>query len=171
MNERLSEWPTFFTATNLEWKPLLAKENCKQIIVESLRFLIDNKRIRLYSYVIMNNHIHLIWQPIEPYTHAKNQLSFMKFTAQQIKFYLLENNKSLLDECRVGAKDREFQIWERNPLAVELITPNVTYQKLNYIHENPVKAGLASNTTDYHYSSAKFYISNVDWHRLNLHRL
>jgi hypothetical protein len=57
-------WPQFYTATILEWKPLLNPDKYKQIIIESLQYLTTNKKITLYAFVIMNNHIHLIWQAL-----------------------------------------------------------------------------------------------------------
>ena len=61
MPEIITEWPQYFTATNLEWKKLLQPDKYKDIIIESLRFLVTEQRIRLYAFVIMINHIHLIW--------------------------------------------------------------------------------------------------------------
>ena len=61
----ITEHPQFFTATILEWKKLLAPDKYKDIIMESLKFLVTNKRIILNGFVIMPNHIHLIWQMCE----------------------------------------------------------------------------------------------------------
>ena len=58
----ITEYPHFFTATNLEWKKLLAEDKYKDIIIESMRFLVKNKRVIIYGFVIMDNHIHIIWQ-------------------------------------------------------------------------------------------------------------
>ena len=88
----------FFTATNLSWKPLLASENHKQIIMNSLLFLKNDKRVIVYAFVIMAIHIHLIWQPTGVHTPKQNQHNFLKFTAQMIKFHLLKNNLILLKE-------------------------------------------------------------------------
>jgi REP element-mobilizing transposase RayT len=79
-------WPQFYTATILEWKPLLNQDKYKQVIVESLQYLTTNNKITLYAFVIMSNHIHLIWQALPDNTPQKIPLSCMKYTAQQIKF-------------------------------------------------------------------------------------
>ena len=86
----------------------------------------------------------------------------MKFTAQQIKFDLQKTNPALLDEFRVNAKDRTYQFWERNSLSVELRSAAVFNQKLDYIHWNPVKAGLCNTPESYYYSSAAFYATGFD---------
>jgi putative transposase len=58
--------------------------------------------------------------------------------------------------------ERTYQFWERNSLSVELRSSKVFYQKLEYIHNNPIKAGLCSNANDYYYCSAKFYATGID---------
>lgn len=110
----------------------------------------------------MNNHIHIVWQQLPPYTKSQVQLGFMKYTAQKIKYDLLKTNLDLLKAFKVDAKDREYQLWKRNPLSVELFTPAVFYQKIDYIHNNPVRAGLCKFPEDYKYSSARYYETGVD---------
>jgi putative transposase len=68
----------------------------------------------------------------------------------------------VLDKCRVNAKDRTYQFWERNPLGIELYTHAVFMQKLEYIHWNPVRAGICSLPEEYYFSSAKFYHTGID---------
>ena len=151
------DWPSFFTATNLNWLPLLQPDKYKDIIINSLSFLTANKRVKVFAFVIMQNHIHLIWQTLPGHTPQAVQRDFLKFTGQQIKFDLLKSNPLFLASFRVGAKDREYQFWERNSLGIDLRTRAVFEQKLGYIHQNPVKAGLCQLPEEYHYSSAAFY--------------
>ena len=80
--------PQFFTATILEWKHLLKDDGYKDIIVNSLRFLKNEQSIVIYGYVIIPNHIHLIWQIQDGFKREKIQMRFLKFTAQQMKFKL-----------------------------------------------------------------------------------
>jgi putative transposase len=61
----ITESPQFFTATILEWKRLLKPDKYKDIIISSLEFLVRNKRVQVNAFVIMDNHIHLIWQMME----------------------------------------------------------------------------------------------------------
>ncbi len=70
------DWPQFFTATILEWKPLLQEDSYKNIILNSLQFLVNKKKIRLYAFVIMNNHIHLIWQPLPQQLYNQYNIAF-----------------------------------------------------------------------------------------------
>lgn len=72
------------------------------------------------------------------------------------------SNPELLESFRVSAADREYQIWERNPLSIELFSEKVYLQKVDYLHYNPVEAGLCEKPEDYYYSSARFYETSVD---------
>jgi REP element-mobilizing transposase RayT len=56
----ITEYPQFFTATNLEWKKLLKPDRYKDIVISSLRFLVTDKRAKIFAFVIMENHIRLI---------------------------------------------------------------------------------------------------------------
>ena len=96
----------FFTATILEWKYLLEPDRFKDIIIDSLLFLKNEKSIVVYGFVIMPNHILLIWQVQDGFIKEKIQLRFLKFTGQQMKFGLAKTNPEKLEAYRVNAKDR-----------------------------------------------------------------
>jgi len=162
MQPFITEWPQYFTATNLEWKKLLQPDKYKDIIIDSLRFLVNDQRIKLYAFVIMINHVHLIWQML-PFIDPKDvQRDFLKYTAGKIKADLAIYHQSVLEHFLVNAKDRKYQFWERNSLSVELRTPKTFIQKMEYIHSNPVRAGLCAVPENYKYSSAQFYEIGID---------
>ncbi|WP_226998831.1 transposase [Flavisolibacter tropicus] len=121
----LTEYPQFFTATCLEWKRLLQPDKYKNLVVKSMRFLVDNNRVRIYGFVIMNSHLHLIWQMKGGHRPQDVQRDFLKFTGQQIKQDLLLNHPEVLEHFKVQARDRHYQLWERNALSVELRRENV----------------------------------------------
>lgn len=162
MTSFIIEYPQFFTATILGWKPLLKPEKYKNILINSLRFLVIDQRIILNAFVIMSNHIRLIWQmkpAIRPYDVQRDLL---KYTAQHFKYDLINNYPAILEHFRVNACDRQHQFWKRRPLSIELRTDKVYQQKLDYIHWNPVRAGLCNLPEDYKYSSASFYHTGID---------
>ena len=159
----------FFTATIYEWNHLLSDDNHKDIIIDSLKFLVTDKRIELNAFVIMSNHIHLIWQPLFSFSPSGIQASFMKYTAQQLKRSLIKNDAEALANFKVNKHDREYQIWKREPLSIELISEDLFKQKLEYIHYNPVKAGLCEKPEDYYYSSARFYLDGLDNFKMLTH--
>lgn len=163
MNQNfLIEGSQFFTATIYKWNHLLADDNHKNIIIDCLKFLVTDKRIELNAFVIMSNHIHLIWQPLTGFTASAIQASFMKYTAQQLKRSQLKKNAEGLSIFKVNKHDREYQIWKREPLSIELISEDLFKQKLEYIHYNPVTARLCEKPEDYLYSSANFYSTGID---------
>ena len=163
MNTTYTEhWPQFYTATIYEWKPLLMNNSHKEIIINCLQFLVKERRVVINAFVIMSNHIHLIWQPLAGHTPSSVQSSFMKYTARQLKLSLTTNNIELLEAFKVNKYSRAYQFWKREALSIELRTPAVFDQKQEYIHYNPVKAGLCIYPEDYYYSSAKFYYDGTD---------
>ena len=98
------------------------------------------------------------------------QRDFLKYTGQQILKLMRNDGSLVLKELLVNARDRKHQVWERDSLGVPLWTPEVFEQKLDYIHNNPVKAGLCKFPDDYKYSSASFYEKNEkDWVFLSHH--
>jgi putative transposase len=152
----------FFTATIFKWNHLLKEEKYKHIIIDSLRFLVKEKRVIVYAFVIMNNHIHLVWQVQAGHKKENVQRDFLKYTGQMIKYDLEKNNLPLLASFLVKAKDRQYQFWKRNALSIDLFTQDIMQQKINYIHQNPVKAGLCKFAEMYKYSSCKFYETGID---------
>ena len=167
----ITEYPRFFTATIQEWRRLLEPDKYKDIIINSLKFLVEDKRIELHAFVIMSNHLHLIWR-MQPLIHPQHvQRDFLKYTAQRIKADLQKNHPAVLNHFRSDADDRYFQFWKRRPLSIELRTHKIYIQKLDYIHWNPVRAGICELPGEYKYSSALFYETGVDnWGFLTHHR-
>ena len=127
----------------------------------------EDKRIKLYAFVIMSDHIHLIWQ-MQPLIHPQHvQRDFLKYTAQRIKHDLLKNHPELLSHFETDATDRSYhpgnyRDWKRRALSIELRTDKVYMQMLNYIHCNAVKSGICKLPEEYKYSSALFYHTGVD---------
>ncbi|EMR02997.1 transposase [Cesiribacter andamanensis] len=150
---------SFYTATILGWKQLLKPDKYKNIAVESLRFLVLEKRVKLYGFVIMPNHIHLLWRMLPDWRLESVQRDFMKYTSQMIKLDLRTHHPLVLEKFYVGLKDRQYQFWQRNSLSKVLSSRYMVEQKLNYIHNNPVQGKwlLADSPLGYTYSSVRFY--------------
>ena len=155
-------WPHYFTATIHNWDSLLKQDDYKDIIIDCLSFLVNDNRVEVNAFVIMSNHVHIIWQPLQQYTLTQIQTSFMTYTAKSIKKKFLEKNPDLLKGHKVNKYDRAYQIWKREPLGIELLNESMFKQKLEYIHYNPVRAGLCNLPEEYYYSSAKFYYDGTN---------
>ncbi|MEO6404551.1 MAG: transposase [Ferruginibacter sp.] len=154
----------FYTDTIYDFKHLLVDDNIKLLIIESWKYLINAGKIKIYGYVIMPNHIHLIWDMLELNGKESPAGSFAKFTAHQFKKYLQQSNALLLEQYKSNKSDRQYQFWKRDPLAISLTTEKSFLQKLEYIHMNPIrpKWRLADIPESYRWSSARFYENGTD---------
>jgi len=157
-------YPEFLTVTCLNWIPLLSARENKEIIINSLQFLIKEGSVKVSGFVLMENHFHLIWQVMGSHKREDVQRDFLRYTAEQILKQLRNLKSPMLEELLVNAKDRRYQVWERNSLSIELRSSQVFKQKLEYIHANPVRAGLCNLTEEYYYPSARFYeLNESNW--------
>jgi putative transposase len=152
----------FWTATIHKWKHLLFDDYNKQLIIDYLNKLSSDGFVTVYAFVIMPNHIHLIWQQNKKNGKESPFGSFLKFTAHQLLKILKE--KGAAGEFAVQAANKSHEIWQRDSLAVEIYSRKVAEQKLNYIHANPIKGvwKLAESEIGYFYSSARFYETGID---------
>ncbi len=153
----------FWTATINKWQHLLQKDEYKNVILRSLAELSSRGKIDVFAFVIMPNHIHLIWR-INDYNGKETaQASFLKYTAHEFKKKLKLGMHGELFQYAVDAQNKAFEFWQRDSLAVSLFTQKVAYQKLNYLHYNPAQAHwkLVSDPCDYPFSTAKFYMMGV----------
>lgn len=120
-------------------------------------------RIWLYGFVLMPNHIHLLWRKQDKWLNKNIQQIFLKYTAQRIKFDLLDSNSLIeLENYKSTQSDREYHFWERRPYSATMYSREVASQKIDYIHYNPVKAGLCTLPEEYLFSSATYYELNKD---------
>jgi putative transposase len=149
----------FWTATINKWQRLLERDKFKHIILSSFDHLSKLNKLDVFAFVIMPNHIHTIWRTNELNGKETVQGSFLKYTAHEFKKNLSQNELTNYYSNSIN-KDHEF--WQRDPLAIHLYTPEVAYQKLDYLHNNPCTEywQLAAKPEDYLYSSASFYEKN-----------
>jgi putative transposase len=160
--------PSYLTAVSYDFKMLLEDEKHKLIVINSLKYLVDIGEIVIYGYVIMDNHLHIIWHSISTKTNEQIQRSLLKYTADEFKKELKNTNELLLSEFMVNRKDRMYQFWKRDSMQIDIYSEKFFRQKLTYIHDNPVKAGLCTLPEDYKYSSAAFYETGIDiWGLMN----
>lgn len=113
----------------------------------------------IFGFVIMINHMHLVWQMMNSHEPADIQRDFLKYTARALLGIMRKDEDPTLRRLIVQKADRENQVWERSSLKIPLWSDWVFNQKLNYIHMNPVKAGLCRYPEEYKYSSARFYFT------------
>ena len=154
----------FWTATINGWKYLLAEDSMKMEVIQSLQWLRAKALIAVYAYVIMPNHIHLLWELHAPNGKESAKGSLLKFTAHQFRRLLYERNPALLKEYEVDRENKKHEFWQRDPLAIPLYSRAAILQKMDYIHNNPVsgKWMLAHSADAYRFSSASYYQTDID---------
>ncbi len=137
-------------------------------MTDSLQNLTDRNLIDVYGMVIMPNHIHLIWRLKKLNGRELPNASLLKFTAHQFKKMLSPRE---LSRFYVDASNKQFEFWQRDSLGIELYSPNVIHQKLDYIHFNPLgeKWNLVSDPAEYEFSSAAYYYSGLNKFRFLKH--
>ena len=153
----------FVTFSVVEMAHALSLPAAKDIIVESLIFCQHNKGLKLYAWVIMDNHIHLIMDGKKGPAIIRD---LKKFTSTKILQLIksqpntkVQNSliKKFGDVGKNNPHNRRNQLWIQNYHAVLLYSPRMMYQRLNYLHNNPVLAGLVDQDHKYLYSSAVNY--------------
>jgi len=155
----------FLTLTVVDWIDVFTRKNHKDVIIESLRYCIQNKGLSVYSYCLMPNHLHLVVN-----TNGNSELKdvirdFKKFSAKkvinQIKNEPESRREWMLQQFekagRESSKHKSYKFWQAGNHAIELYNERFTWGKINYIHNNPVKAGFVNQAHEWKYSSASNY--------------
>lgn len=166
IQNRISGDVYFVTDTVIEWIDIFTRPTYKHIILESLIYCQKEKGLIIYAWVLMSNHFHAIVG-----SNGENEVSeicrdFKKYTSKKIidtlKNDLQESRKKWMLKCFADAgkedkKIKNYKFWQDGNDAQLIYLNDYFNQKLNYIHQNPVKAELVNREEDYRYSSAIDY--------------
>jgi putative transposase len=138
-------YPYFLTCTIVGWLPIFTRLETVQVIYDSWTFLQNEGRLRLYGYVILENHLHVITSSPDL---AKEIGDFKSFTARQIIDHLeAKNVRTLLKLLRFlksrHKTDRPYQLWQEGSHPEQIQNEDMMRQKLEYIHLNPVNSTAA----------------------------
>lgn len=156
----------YLTLTVVDWLDVFTRKKYKDIIVESLKYCQREKGLRIFSYVIMSNHLHLIVHASGDKPLSNIIRDFKKYTSKKIIYDLKENTfesrrEWMLNHFRKHGKqnrdNKEFQFWKKGNYPFLLFSPKLIRQKIGYIHANPVVQGWVEKPEDYWYSSALYY--------------
>jgi REP element-mobilizing transposase RayT len=157
----------FVTCTVVDWVDVFTRKTYKDIIINSLDYCQKEKGLRVYAYVIMSNHLHLIIEATRPETPLSDILrDFKKFTAKRILHEIEHGGYESRREWMLhrfayrghqAPGKREHQFWQSDNHPIDLYTLPVIAQKIGYIHLNPVKEGWVAEAEHYLYSSASNY--------------
>jgi len=150
------EHPYFVTSTMVAWIPVFTHKDHFEILASSLEYCRKEKYMRLYAYVIMDNHIHLIASSPDL---SKTMQSFKSFTARRlIESMTHKKMEWLLHQLayhKAGHKqDSEFQVWQEGFHPEEIGSAEMFRQKVAYLYYNPVRRGYVAKPEHWQYSSA-----------------
>ena len=165
---RNQDLPHFVTATVVDWVDVFTRKSYRDCVIDFLDYCIKNKRMVVYGYVIMSNHMHMIVQSKD------GKLSdllrdFKKFTAKTILEKIQTQPESrrewMLDRFKLAteshSRNKNYQFWQYGNHPEEIYSNKFMWSKLDYIHLNPVQAGIVKKASEYVYSSASNYLLDV----------
>ena len=155
----------FLTLTIVDWIDLFTRKEYCFIVVDSLNYCIKEKGLEVFSYVIMSSHVHLICRVNEPYNLSDVLRDLKKFTSKEFIKTMQRIGESRREwllsifsfEAKRIGRARNYKIWRDDNHAIEIGGYIPIEQKVNYIHNNPVKAMIVEKAVDYIFSSAGDY--------------
>lgn len=157
----------FITATVVDWIDVFTRQRYNDIVIDSFKYCRRNKGMILYGYVIMSSHIHLIIQSSDGKLSdlvrdfkkfiAKNILESIQNEPESRREWMLERFKKATE---THSRNKKYQFWQYGNHAEEIFSNSFLWSKLDYIHMNPVKAGIVEKAREYRYSSASNYVEN-----------
>lgn len=149
----------FCTCTVLEWMDVFTKPRYFELLIESLKYCQKNKGLKLYGYVLMTNHLYMIFSAQSGHKPEDILRDFKKWTTRSITLELNSDSRHYLKNlfaCSVfKKKENTMQIWQTNNYSEMIETKDFFLQKLQYMHMNPVRRGFVSEPKAWKYSSAR----------------
>jgi len=130
-------FPYLVTTNVKNRQPLFAEHYCCQTVIDGIKFLRTALGHRVHAYVLMPDHMHLVVTPRESGNISQSMPSLKLHTAREIGALL-------------GSKGG---IWQARFYERALRTPKDVEEAIVYVHDNPIRAGLADSPEDYYWSS------------------
>jgi len=151
--------PHFITCTVLHWIPIFTRVESTDIIFDSLRYLQQSDNLKIYAYVILENHLHMV---VSSDDIGKTMSKFKSFTAKNLLKLLQQSNATtILDQLafykKAHKKETTYQLWQEGIQPKLIKDDKMMIDRINYIHNNPVKRGYIDDAKYWRYSSARDY--------------
>jgi REP element-mobilizing transposase RayT len=154
----------FLTMTTVGWIDIFTRKNHKWVIVESLDYCQKHKGLEIYAWCLMHSHLHLICRASEGHLLTDILRDFKKFTSKKIVQQIENEPESrrewllpLLKYCEHLKREQNYKLWQDGNHAKVIYNKEFFYEKLNYIHQNPVQDMIVEKAEDYMFSSARNY--------------
>ena len=159
--------PHYVTFTIVDSVDVFTRRAYRDVVVDSLNYCIANKGLKVYAWFIMSNHIHAILSAEDGYSLSAIIRDFKKHTAKQVLHFIEKEPESRWEwklhrfewAGKTVARITKYRFWQKENHAIHMnpLFPGMFSQKLNYIHDNPVRAGIVDMPAEYLYSSARDY--------------
>ncbi|MFM1914857.1 MAG: hypothetical protein RLZZ531_526 [Bacteroidota bacterium] len=155
----------YLTLTVVGWVDVFTRQSHKDALIESLRYCIKNKGLNVYAYCLMTNLLHMVVNCNEPFQLKDVIRDFKRHTVKTIIDQIINKPESrrewmLREFAEAGdknARNKTYKFWKSGNHAIELFTEKFVWEKINYIHNNPVKEKFVKNPQEWLYSSASNY--------------
>jgi putative transposase len=155
----------FITWTLVDLIHLFDRDHYRQIVLDSLNYLRVEKNTQLNAFVIMSSHVHAILWPEVGINLSDLTRDFKRFTSRKItKTAEVQGAMEFLQLFKKARRENRaqdistYQVWQEGSHPEAIFTEKFARQKMDYIHMNPVKAGLVETADQWTYSSARAYI-------------
>ena len=146
----------YITVVTKNRLPVFQKDYVKEVLCKAIDEA--RKQFLLFAYVIMIDHLHLLTS--KP-TSTSEVLRVLKgLTARRVIDYLRENNhSSSLAKLKHRERDRNYKysLWQREKNVLPIFSEAMFMEKLNYIHQNPVRGNIVNRASEYRWSSARIW--------------
>jgi REP element-mobilizing transposase RayT len=155
----------YLTFQVVDWIDIFTRQVYRDIAIDSLLYCTQNKGLQIFGFVIMSNHIHIIANSTTGKL-SDTVRDFKKFTSRKIIKEIIDNPQESRKEWMLNrfsynanqhSRNEKYQFWTHENHAIYLFSPDFTQEKLEYMHNNPVRAAIVQYPEDYLYSSARNY--------------
>ncbi len=146
----------FITTTVNNRTPAFRDEKISEVVINQLNESLIYIDVSMVGYVLMPTHLHMLLGFKEIELLSKFIQSFKILSSKKIKSVLSEN-----DIKKLSSKGK-FKFWTERFDDLIIVSEHQFKVKLEYIHNNPVKAGLVSSSSDWKYSSASDWLMDAE---------
>ena len=156
----------FISFATIGWVDVFSRKEYRDMLIDNLIYCQQNKGLIIYSWCIMSNHLHLVVQArdnnlsdtlrdFKSYT-AKVLLNAIQTLPESRREWML---KVFKEEGEKNSNNTNYGFWRQDNQFKEVHSKDFAFQKFNYIHNNPVEAGIVEKAEEYIYSSARDFYS------------
>jgi putative transposase len=168
----------YLTFTIVDWVDVFTRKEYKFVVADSLNYCIEHKGLEVFAWCLMSNHLHLVCRAIEDSRISDIIRDFKKFTAKTILDKIITEPESRRDCLPAGQagmlyrfefagkfdnRIKKYRFWQDTNHAIQLDNTEMIEQRINYTHDNPVRAMIVGRQEDYLYSSARDYSGEKVW--------